>query len=85
MKKAWIAAAMTAGLLFAGAHTVSAGQTHPAPVRIYHVHAGDTLWSIAGTLRPHADRREVVYDLMSFNHLPSPVIAPGQTLRFPLR
>lgn len=85
MKKAWIAAALTAAMLVVGAHTVSAGQTHPAPVRTYRVHAGDTLWSIAGSLQPNGDRREVVYDLMSFNHLSSPVIVPGETLRLPLR
>jgi LysM repeat protein len=85
MRKAWIAAAMTASLIFVGAHTVSAGQTHPAPVRSIQVHAGDTLWAIAQDLRPGKDRRETVYELMTFNHLSSPEIVPGQTLHFPSR
>jgi LysM repeat protein len=83
MRKAWIAAAMVAGLLFVGARTVSAGQSHPAPAISYQVQAGDTLWSIASRLQPGSDRREVVYELMEFNHLTSPEIVPGQRLHLP--
>jgi LysM repeat protein len=67
-------------VLFVGAHTVSAGQSHPAPSVSYQVRPGDTLWTIALKVEPSKDRREVVYDLMHANHLASPTIVPGQIL-----
>jgi LysM repeat protein len=83
MKRAWVAAAMVAGLLFVGAHTVSAGQSHTAPVLTYQVHAGETLWSIAEHVAPSKDQRDVVYQIIAANHLGSPTIVPGQTLHIP--
>ena len=80
MRRLWIASAMVVGSLFAGAHAVSAGQTHARPPAVYHVQPGDTLWSIAGKLAPAKDPREVVDDLMRQNHLGSPTIVAGQTL-----
>ncbi len=81
MKRLWIAGAMVAGSMLIGSHAVSAGQTHPGPVGLYRVHSGDTLWSIASKLAPAKDPREIVDALMRGNHLGSPTIIPGQTLR----
>jgi nucleoid-associated protein YgaU len=75
-------ASLAAGssLLFGGSATAPAG---PAPARVV-VHAGDTLWGIAGRLAPTADRRDVVASLVEVNHLPGPgAIAPGQFLEVP--
>jgi LysM repeat protein len=83
MKRAWLAAAMVAGMLFVGAHTVSAGQSQPVPVLTHQVRAGETLWSIAEQVSPSRDQREVVYELIATNHLSSPTIHPGQTLHLP--
>jgi len=80
MRKLWIAGIMVATSLFVGEHAVSAGQSHAAPSVSYQVKSGDTLWTIASTLEPGKDRREVVYDLIQANHLGSPTIVPGQTL-----
>jgi LysM repeat protein len=85
MKRLWIAAVLVAGMLFIGMHTVSAGQSHPVPDLRYQVHVGDTLWSAASALAPKTDRRDTVLRLMEYNHLSSPQIFPGQTLRLPAR
>jgi LysM repeat protein len=83
MKRLWIAAPLAAGLLFAGAHTVSAGQAHRVPSVVYQVKPGDTLWTIAGRIAGPRDRRELVDELISSNHLTSPVIFAGQHLALP--
>jgi len=85
MRRLWIASMMIAGLLFVGAHTVSAGQSHALRPTSYTVGRGDTLWTIASKLRPGRDRREVVYDLIEANHLSSPTIVPGQVLHLAAR
>ena len=85
MKRLWIAAVMTTGLLFAGMHTVSAGQSHRVVPVTYQVRPGDTLWTIAGRIVGSGDRRELVDELMSINRLSSPVIVPGQRLSLPRR
>jgi LysM repeat protein len=82
MRRLWIASAMVAGSILIGSRAVSAGQTHPKPAVTYHVHAGDTLWTIASKLQPAKDPREIVDALIKANHLGSPTIQPGQTLRF---
>jgi LysM repeat protein len=80
MRRLWVASMMIAGLIFVGAHTVSAGQSHAVPSISYTVGRGDTLWTIASKFEPGKDRREVVYDLIEANHLGSPTIVPGQIL-----
>jgi len=51
-------------------------------VGVDQVRAGDTLWTIASKLAPTKDPREIIDTLMKANHLGSPTIVPGQTLRF---
>ena len=82
MRRLWIASAMVAGSLLIGSHAVSAGQAHPKPAVVYQVRAGDTLWTIASKLVPAKDPREIIDVIMKANHLGSPTIIPGQTLRF---
>jgi Tfp pilus assembly protein FimV len=50
----------------------------PAPA-VYVVQPGDTLWSIAHELEPHADPRDVVDHLVDLNG--SGALQPGQRLR----
>jgi LysM repeat protein len=54
----------------------------PLPVETVVVTPGDTVWSIAashyaGDPRPHVEA------ILVANHLSSPVLTPGQTLRIP--
>ncbi len=51
-----------------------------APARVA-VHAGDTLWSIAGRVAPGSDPRAEVATLQRLNHLSGAVLRPGQVLR----
>jgi Tfp pilus assembly protein FimV len=55
----------------------------PAPAAgasVVTVQAGDTLWSIARSVAPGRDPRDVVDQLMASNHLKSASLSPGQTL-----
>ena len=45
---------------------------------------GDSLWSIAETIAPGADPREVVSDLVSLNQLTSADVSAGEQLAIPL-
>jgi Tfp pilus assembly protein FimV len=47
------------------------------------VHSGDTLWSIAVSIAPDTDPREVVDALQEVNGLTDASLVPGQTLLLP--
>ena len=74
-------------LLFAAASsttTVTPASTPTAPAvapaaPVYVVQPGDTFWSIAHKVEPHADPREVVDRLIDLNG--SGALQPGQRLR----
>ena len=51
--------------------------------RTYVVRPGDTLWSIAATLAPDRDPREVVHDLDLLNEAPVDRLTPGMVLAIP--
>jgi LysM repeat protein len=58
------------------------GAADPAVDRVYRVHAGDTLWSIAE--RTYAgDPRQGVWELQRRNGLVDVTIVPGQRLMLP--
>jgi LysM repeat protein len=44
---------------------------------------GETLWSVADRIAPHADPRLVVADIVSLNHLSSDSVEAGQQLTVP--
>jgi hypothetical protein len=47
------------------------------------VQPGDSLWSIAETVAPNADPRDVIIDLMQFNSLTSADVPAGFELAIP--
>jgi LysM repeat protein len=55
----------------------------PLPTRQVTVHAGDTLWTIAGKVAPDADRREVMDQLRRLNDLDGTGLIAGQPLVVP--
>jgi LysM repeat protein len=55
----------------------------PAPAAVITVGPGDTLWTIATSVAPTADTRDVVADLVRRNRLASAQVHEGQTLELP--
>jgi LysM repeat protein len=49
------------------------------------VEHGDSLWSIAGTVAPDADPRDVIADVMALNQLETSTVVPGQRIALPDR
>jgi hypothetical protein len=47
------------------------------------VESGQSLWSIAETVAPNADPRDVIADIVSLNQLDSAVVSPGQRIAIP--
>jgi hypothetical protein len=47
------------------------------------VEAGESLWSVAARIAPHADPRLVIADICSLNHLAGPTVVPGEQLIVP--
>jgi len=47
------------------------------------VEAGETLWTVAARIAPHADPRLVIADIQSLNHLATPSVVPGEQLVIP--
>lgn len=45
--------------------------------------SGDTLWSIAESVDPAADPRDIVANIMSLNQLSNAALQPGQELAIP--
>lgn len=83
MRRIWISLALAGALLVPGIKAVNAGQERPSPTVEYVVRSGDTLWKIAGDLRPDEDRRRVVYELLELNELRFPDLIPGQRIILP--
>ncbi|MGO1435544.1 MAG: LysM peptidoglycan-binding domain-containing protein [Canibacter sp.] len=46
---------------------------------------GDSLWSIAERLDPNSDPRDLVYELVQLNNLPSSALQANEAIAVPLR
>jgi nucleoid-associated protein YgaU len=70
-----------AAIMLLVAHWSAASPPAPAVgASVVTVQPGDTLWSIARSVAPGRDPRDVVDHLMASNHLTSAALSPGQTL-----
>lgn len=75
-----LVAGIVVGLAAMSASSRPAAPSGPAPA-VVTVHAGDTLWSIAGRVAPGSDPRAEVADLQRLNGLSGASLQPGQRLR----
>lgn len=57
----------------------------PSEFQYVTVSAGQSLWSIAETMAPGSDTRDVVAEVVALNALATAVVEPGQRLAVPLR
>lgn len=71
--------------VFGGSALASADSTPPAPASFetMTVMPGDTLWSIAQSLAPSADPRDVVDAIIRLNALGSTALAAGESIAIP--
>lgn len=80
-----LAVLLTAALVGWGAARSGLASTGPGQRgnKTVIVAEGDTVWSIAAHVAPRADRRTVVRQIITTNHLHGPHIEPGQRLVVP--
>jgi len=78
---ATLALLVLAGFTLGRVSSQAAGPSKPLPT--VTVHAGETLWQIAARVAPHADRRALVMQLETLNHLHDGRVVAGQQLRLP--
>lgn len=76
--------ALSLAILSGGGALASDVHTAPAPeFATVSVHPGDSLWTIAETIAPDADPRDVVDGIMRLNGLTSSALDVGQSLAIP--
>ncbi len=80
----FVALAFAALSLLSGHSAATDQPGAPVPTRTVQVHAGDTLWEIAGTMvEPSEDVRSVIGRIKDMNGLSSSSIQQGQVLLLP--
>lgn len=75
-----------AGFLNAPAKAAdSSGQLAVTPTVTVTVQPGESLWTIAGSVAPERDPRDVVADIVQLNNLGAARVLPGQQLYIPAK
>ncbi|MDQ1583227.1 MAG: hypothetical protein QOF36_1281 [Microbacteriaceae bacterium] len=62
---------------------VASNTTSTVQFHYVTVQAGQSLWSIAASLAPQADPRDVIAAVVSLNQMQSTVVTPGERLAIP--
>jgi hypothetical protein len=76
--------AVVAVVLVGGGAAMAGRTSGPLPVQYRVVHAGETLWGIAGEVAPDADPRDTVARIIDLNELSGAQVRPGMRLAVPV-
>lgn len=68
---------------FNGGGAIAAGERVGTTFQHVTVQSGESLWSVAESIAPNADPRDVIAELVKLNGLESAVVSPGQQLAVP--
>lgn len=71
-------------VLAGGSALASGAQSVPVDFQTVTVMPGDTLWSLATTIAPSADPRDVIDDIIRLNNLAGGEIQAGSELAIPV-
>ncbi len=63
----------------------SLASTGPQSFEYLQIEPGQSLWEVAQSIAPSADPRDVIYDIVTLNQLPSAEVQPGLQLAIPLK
>ncbi len=69
--------------LFSGGSALASLGSSSAEFDYVTVQAGQSLWSIAETIAPSADPRDVIAEIRSLNQLETSSVQPGQRIAIP--
>ncbi|QWT23060.1 LysM peptidoglycan-binding domain-containing protein [Subtercola sp. PAMC28395] len=75
--------AMAAFAVFGGAAAIATSSGSSSTFTYVTVQSGQSLWSIAQSIDPSGDPRDVIAAIQSLNQLPSSDVQPGQRLALP--
>ncbi len=78
-------AALVAFAAFGASTAVATGSQSSTQFEYVTVQGGQDLWSIAETVAPSADPRDVIAEIVTLNQLQSSTVQPGQRLALPLK
>jgi hypothetical protein len=77
---------LIAGAMFLalnGGGAAASGDQAAVHFQYVTVESGQSLWSIAESVAPSADPRDVIADIVSLNQLDTAVVSPGQRIAIP--
>jgi len=69
--------------MFSGGSAIASLGSSTAEFDYLTVQAGQSLWSIAETIAPSADPRDVIAEIRSLNQLETSSVQPGQRIAIP--
>ena len=69
--------------MFSGGTATATGSASTADFDYLTVQAGQSLWSIAESIAPEADPRDVIAEIRSLNQLADSSVQPGQRIALP--
>lgn len=80
-----VAGALAVGAAFAAPSALASSEQNVQEFPYVVAQPGDSLWSIASSLDPNADARDVVAELVRLNQLVEPSLQVGDAIAVPMR